>query len=256
MIERVRHPIARSAMRLSVLLLLPLLASSLAASGTDRPAITAVPVGTERMVVDGRLDEAIWSAAPAMSEFVQRQPVEGAAASEKTEVRFVYTPKALYIGARMFTSDPALIQAPVSRRDYPEQADFIAISLDTFLDRRTAYTFGVTAAGTRFDRYHAADRESSVDSTFEPVWRAEARIHEDGWTAEMEIPWSQLRFNRSDETHRAATSSSRSRRLHRLSRYRLDPRRGETHRETSHRHVDRFPVRRHRKRNREDVELR
>jgi hypothetical protein len=178
----------------------PLFAAAfLSAQVPDAAVAIAAPAGEERVVIDGRLDEPVWASAPAVSRFVQRQPVEGAPASEPTEVRFLFSSRALYVGARMTMSEPALIQAPVSRRDNPDQADFIAISLDTFLDRRTSYTFGVTAAGTRFDHHHPADRESSVDATFEPVWRAAVQRTATGWTAEMEIPWSQLRFNRSDE---------------------------------------------------------
>jgi hypothetical protein len=176
-----------------------LVAASLSAQEPEALVATAAPVGEERVVIDGRLDEPVWDSAPAISRFVQRQPVEGAPASEPTEVRFLFSSSALYVGATMTMSQPDLIQAPVSRRDNPEQADFIAISLDTFLDRRTSYTFGVTAAGTRFDRHHPSDRESSVDATFEPVWRAAVQRTATGWTAEMEIPWSQLRFNRSEE---------------------------------------------------------
>jgi hypothetical protein len=176
-----------------------LAAVSLSAQDPEASVAIAAPLGEERVIVDGRLDEPVWASAPAVSRFVQRQPVEGAPASEPTEVRFLFSSRALYVGARMTMSEPQLIQAPVSRRDNPDQADFISISFDTFLDRRTSYTFGVTAAGTRFDHHHPTDRESSVDATFEPVWRAAVQRTATGWTAEMEIPWSQLRFNRSDE---------------------------------------------------------
>jgi hypothetical protein len=185
--------------KLTLLLSLLLLATPLSAQDPDASVAIARPLGDERVVVDGRLDEPVWASAPAVSRFSQRQPDEGAPASEPTEVRFLFSSQALYVGATMTMSDPGLIQAPVSRRDNPNQADFISISLDTFMDRRTSYTFGVTAAGTRFDRHHPADRESSVDATFEPVWRAAVQRTATGWTAEMEIPWSQLRFNRSDE---------------------------------------------------------
>jgi hypothetical protein len=72
--------------------------------------------------------------------------------------------------------------------------DLISVSLDTYLDRRTAYTFGVTAAGARTDWYHPRDNEYARDWSFDPVW--EARVERDslGWTAEMRIPYSQLRF--------------------------------------------------------------
>ena len=155
--------------------------------------ITAVRT-TPEMRLDGKLDEPVWQSAPAMSEFKQRIPDEGAPASDATEVRVAYDQTSLWIGARMHSSDPAKIAAPVTRRDDVSQAEHIFVSLDTFNDRRTAWSFGVTAAGTRLDRYHSTDTESA-STTFEPVWEAAVSRDAGGWTAEMRIPFSQLRFN-------------------------------------------------------------
>src|SRR5690606_36344275 len=106
-------------------------------------------------------NEAVWAQAPAMTDFIQREPVEGAAATDRMEIRFVYDDNALYVGARMYSRDPTTIQAPLGRRDEVEsEADQLWVSLDTFLDRRTAYTFGVSASGVRIDRYHGTDEES------------------------------------------------------------------------------------------------
>jgi hypothetical protein len=145
-------------------------------------------------VVDGRLAEEAWAGAPVVTAFLQRQPVEDAPAGERTEVRFLYDDQALYVGARMFSRDPARIRSPLSRRDNATQAEYLLVSLDTYLDRRTAYTFGVTAAGTRLDWYHPSDDEDDTDSSFDPVWQAEVHHDSLGWTAEMRIPFSQLRF--------------------------------------------------------------
>ncbi|HEX8362226.1 MAG TPA: DUF5916 domain-containing protein [Longimicrobium sp.] len=160
----------------------------------QRKQARAVRVTGAAPVLDGRLDDAVWAAAPALSDFVQKQPREGAEPTDRTEVRFVYDEDALYVGARMYKKDPASIQAPVSRRDDVNQAEHLWISLDTYLDRRTAYSFGVTAAGTRMDFYHPTDDETDVDMSFDPVWTAHAARDSLGWTAEMRIPFSQLRF--------------------------------------------------------------
>ncbi|HEX6748223.1 MAG TPA: DUF5916 domain-containing protein [Longimicrobium sp.] len=144
--------------------------------------------------LDGRLDDEAWAAAPALGGFWQKEPREGAPATERTEVRILYDDHALYVGARMWSSDPARIRAPVSRRDVTDAAEFISISLDTYHDRRTAYTFAVTAAGTRGDVYHPRDSDSG-DAQFNPVWEARVARDTAGWTAEMRIPLSQLRFN-------------------------------------------------------------
>ncbi|HEV3051378.1 MAG TPA: DUF5916 domain-containing protein, partial [Longimicrobium sp.] len=168
-----------------------------ASAPAARKEIRAVRVQGRTPAVDGRLDDAAWAAAPVLSDFIQKQPVEGGQPTERTEVRFVYDDAALYVAARMFKNDPNTLQAPVSRRDNGNQAEHIWISLDTYLDRRTAYSFGVTAAGTRMDWYHATDDEGDVDLSFDPVWQAEVQRDSLGWTAEMRIPFSQLRFNAS-----------------------------------------------------------
>ena len=167
-------------------------ADSTAASRARRAA--AARVAGRAPELDGRLDDAAWEAAPVLSGFWQKEPREGEPATERTEVRFLYDDHALYVGARMWSGDPARIQAPVSRRDVNDAAEFIAVSLDTYHDRRTAYTFSVTAAGTRGDLYHARDTEDG-DAQYDPVWEARVARDSAGWTAEMRIPLSQLRFN-------------------------------------------------------------
>ena len=162
-----------------------------------RKQARAVRVAPGAIAVDGRLDEDVWTVAPPIADFTQKEPDEGAQPSDSMQVAFAYDDTALYIGARM-TSDHAAIQAPLGRRDEVAQSEFIVIALDTYLDHRTAYGFGVTASGVRLDRFYAADAED-FDATVDPVWEARTRIDEHGWTAEMWIPLSQLRFNARDE---------------------------------------------------------
>lgn len=146
--------------------------------------------------LDGRLDEPHWGAASPVTEFVQKEPNEGMPPTERMEVRFVYDDGALVVGARMYSRQGAGgIQAPLGRRDEVDQAEYVLVSLDTYLDRRTAYCFGVTASGVRLDHYHAADTENDTDEGFDPVWQARTQVDEAGWTAELWIPFSQLRFN-------------------------------------------------------------
>ncbi|HEV2146738.1 MAG TPA: DUF5916 domain-containing protein [Longimicrobiaceae bacterium] len=164
------------------------------AAPAARVQAQVVEVRGRAPTVDGRLDEAVWQVAPVLTGLTQRLPREGAPATERTEVRFLHDDDALYVGARMYKDDPSLLQAPVSRRDNATQAERILVSLDTYLDRRTAYTFGVTAGGVRLDWYHASDSESATDASFDPVWTARVRHDSAGWTAEMRIPFSQLRF--------------------------------------------------------------
>ncbi len=141
------------------------------AQDRERKRAAAVRVAEGAVRVDGRLDEAVWRQATQLAGFTQKEPVEGDPATDDLDVRFVYDNGALYVGARMTSSAP--IQAPLGRRDDVEQAEHLLVSLDTYLDRRTASTFGVTATGARLDHYYASDNDFDDDDTFNPVWQAQ-----------------------------------------------------------------------------------
>lgn len=165
-------------------------------SGTKR--ITAIRVNPHAPAIDGRLDDEIWQKVSFANGFVQKEPTEGEPAREKSEVAFVYDDEALYVGARMYSTAPDDIIATVSRRDNPGTSERIIVSLDTYQDHRTAYSFAVTASGVRADYYHSSDSESNRDYDWDPVWQAKAVRTAEGWTAEMRIPFTQLRFNNQD----------------------------------------------------------
>ena len=157
---------------------------------------TATRVANGAVQIDGRLDDQVWSQAVPIEDFIQKEPNEGMLPTENTEVRILYDDSAVYIGARMGSRESPSIQAPLGRRDGVEgQAEYLMVSLDTFHDRLTAYGFGVTATGVRLDRFYASDNEGNSDEGFDPVWQAKANIEDEGWTAELWIPFSQLRFN-------------------------------------------------------------
>lgn len=185
---------------LRAVLICGLLTASLASAQTpiagaaSRKQATATRVANGSVRVDGRLDDEAWLKAAPITDFVQKEPVENAQPTDRMEVRLLYDDDSLYVGARMFSTD-GRIQAPLGRRDSTGQVEHILVAFDTFLDRRTAVVFGVTAAGVRLDRYHSSDNEDSFDSGFDPVWRAETQVSGDQWTAELWIPFSQLRFN-------------------------------------------------------------
>lgn len=160
----------------------------------NRKQATALRVPNGSIRVDGHLDEEIWLKATPITDFIQKEPTEGAQPTDAMDVRIVFDDDVLYVGARMHSKD-GRIQAPLGRRDSTDQTEYILVTFDTFLDRRTAVGFGVTAAGVRLDRYHSSDDEGSFDSGFDPVWRAETNVSGDQWTAELWIPFSQLRFN-------------------------------------------------------------
>ena len=146
--------------------------------------------------VDGVLDDAAWSRAEVIADFVQKIPTEGATPSVTTEVRLVYDDGALYVGARLRRPDPDAIRTSITRRDGESDAEVFTVSLDPYLDRRTAYSFSVSSGGVRGDAYLPQDSEDSGrEPQYDPVWSARVRVDAEGWTAEMRIPFSQLRFN-------------------------------------------------------------
>ena len=162
-----------------------------AANGGPRRVAKAVPRDGE-ITLDGRLAEAAWAAATPFGEFVQQQPVEGAPAVEPTEVRILSDDRAIYVGARMFDSEPETIARQMVRRDEEGQFDWFAVGIDPNLDRRTGYVFQVSAANVQQDEYLFDDTEA--DDAWDAVWSS--AVHHDslGWSVEMRIPLSQLRY--------------------------------------------------------------
>ena len=146
--------------------------------------------------IDGRLSEPAWAAAEPFTEFQQRSPHEGAPATLRTEVRVLYDDDAIYVGARLLDTAPDSILARLARRDDSISSDLFTLYLDPFHDRRSGYYFKINAAGTLYDGTLSNDVDK--DKSWDGVWSGAARVDEQGWTAEMRIPYSQLRFQRND----------------------------------------------------------
>ena len=150
--------------------------------------------------IDGRLDDDAWRNAKVIDDLVQQRPREGAPPSERTQIYIVYDDAALYIGARMLRQRPGEISRTVTRRDGFGNAERLVVTLDPQLDRRTGVGFGVSVAGVRSDFRHTQDDEMrGRESQYEPVWTAAATPDSTGWSAEMRIPFSQLRFPPSEK---------------------------------------------------------
>lgn len=151
----------------------------------------------EMMSVDGLLTEAIWKNGNAIAQFTQRDPIEGATPSERTEVRVAYDDNALYIGARMYDSSPDSIIARLARRDASVSSDYFVFFIDPYNDRRSGFYFGVTAAGTLLDGVMMNDEWD--DDSWDGVWEVRTNMDQYGWTAEFRIPYSQLRFHNKEQ---------------------------------------------------------
>lgn len=150
---------------------------------------TATPIR-----LDGVLDEDVWTRATAATGFVQSEPREGEPATERTEVWVAFDADNLYIAA--FMHDAAADRAIVNdiRKDFREddQDDFEVI-LDTFRDRRNGYVFITNPAGGRVDR-QISNEGREINSSWDAIWDVRTARREDGWTAEMVIPFRTLRF--------------------------------------------------------------
>jgi hypothetical protein len=167
-------------------------------AGTTRPTpVVSASRLTGSIRLDGKLDEPDWASASPVTSFTQFDPVEGAPASEKTEVRVLVGPDALYIGARLYESDPRNIRRRLSRRDEAVDGDIFAVALDSRHDHLTAYYFRVTAGGAMRDA--VAGGPNGLDLSWDAVWDAAVSADSTGWSTEIRIPFSQLPYNRGDQ---------------------------------------------------------
>lgn len=163
-----------------------------AALATERPEIRAVRLRGP-VKLDGRLDEAVWREAHAATGFLQTQPDPGVKATQRTEVRFAYDDAALYVGARMYDSlGAAGVRTRLVRRDGDVESDQLSVIFDTFHDHLGETEFDINPSEVRGDALGLGG--SNLDSSWDPVWSAATSVDSAGWTAELRIPFSQLRF--------------------------------------------------------------
>ena len=168
---------------------------------SGRYVIRAYRLNQSTIVIDGKLDEKVWERADVATGFTQTTPDDGQPATERTEIRVLYDDAALYIGARMYETDPDQIAATLFRRDGSGYSDWIHVGIDSYNDLRTAFVFGVNPRGVKRDMLIYNDNQT--DLNWDAVWDAATSIDEKGWTAELRIPFSQLRYNGSEEDIRS-----------------------------------------------------
>jgi hypothetical protein len=153
-----------------------------------------IPQLADRPTIDGVLDEAQWARAALIEDLHQVFPEEYATPTQRTQVRVFYTQDALYVGARMVEADPGQITDRVLRQGQSLDADDVfAVILDPYLDRRNGYRFEVNPNGVRWEGLFQNIIE--VESNWDGIWEARAQKDDDGWTAEIRIPFQSLSFN-------------------------------------------------------------
>jgi hypothetical protein len=155
--------------------------------------VTATPL-VEAIVVDGRLDEPIYAQVPAAGGFIQQEPSEGEAATERTDAWVFYDGQNVYVAARCWDSEPERMVANELRRDNRSIAEneSFAVVLDTFNDRRNAFFFQTNALGALRDGLITDERTANFD--WNAVWDVKTRRFDKGWTLEMAIPFKSLRY--------------------------------------------------------------
>jgi len=153
--------------------------------------------------LDGTLNDSLWEAAEPISDFQQREPYEGQAPTEKTEVRVLYTRHHVYFGIVCRDSEPRRIVATELRRDLPQNLDDnFEILIDSTHDRRNAYVFQINPLGTQSDGLITEERRSEgqdYDRGWDGVWTSQAQITGSGWTATVAIPFTTLNFTQSQD---------------------------------------------------------
>jgi len=154
---------------------------------------TAIFLENKKITLDGKLDEPAWRLAKWESNFVQRNPNDGNPATYPTEFGILYDENYLYIGARAYDPDPNKIISILSRRDDYTESDWMYVSIDSYNDNRTAFEFGLNAAGVKHDirRYD----DENTDEDWDAVWDGKTSIDSQGWIAEWRIPFRELRFS-------------------------------------------------------------
>ena len=189
----------------------------------DKRLINAVCV-QEQPRIDGILNEAIWEAAEFQEDFIQREPVEGENVSERTVVGILYDADNIYFGVKCFDSEPDKIIAREMRRDADmDDDDHFSIVIDTYHDHRSAYYFTVNPNGSRRDAV-LANEGRNYNSAWDGIWICKARKNDEGWFAEIAIPWKTLRFTEQDTAVWGINFSRKIRRKNEDALWQLVPR--------------------------------
>jgi len=172
-------------------------------------------------VIDGKLDDPVWAKVPWAGDFIQRDPYEGKEPTQATAFKILYDEGNIYVAIKAYDNEPDKIERRMSRRDDLE-GDWIEVQLDSYFDHRTAFCFMVNAAGVKGDLVISDDGDDR-DDTWDPIWYVKADTDEQGWSAEMRIPLSQLRFGKKPDQIWGLQVSRRLHRKQETSNWQLIP---------------------------------
>ncbi|HOP57879.1 MAG TPA: DUF5916 domain-containing protein [Bacteroidales bacterium] len=161
-----------------------------------QPVYTTTRLVTDKPVIDGKLDDECWQHGTWAGDFHQWIPHEGAPPTYPTEINIQYDDKNIYVAIRAWDGEPEKIVRMSTGRDKYE-GDVVGLSFDSYRDYRTGFEFHVSAWGQKTD--NILFNPMNWDSNWNAVWDAKAGMEDSAWVAEMEIPFSQLRYSREEE---------------------------------------------------------
>jgi hypothetical protein len=148
--------------------------------------------------IDGNLNDPVWDEVPwAGGDFIQSSPNPGKPASVQTKFKILYDSKNLYIAFKNLDPNPDKITSRMTRRDGFE-GDWVEINIDSYYDKRTAFSFTPSVSGVKGDQY-VSNNGDNWDQSWDPIWYLKTSIDAEGWVAELRIPLSQLRFADKDD---------------------------------------------------------
>jgi len=148
----------------------------------------------EPPTIDGLLNDPIWDVVDWAGDYIERQPDENTPPSYQTKFKIIYDSKYLYIGVRCLDAEPEHIVRRMSRRDGFD-GDWVEFNIDSYHDKRTAFSFTVTAAGVKGDEL-VSENGNNWDDSWNPIWYTRTNVDDQGWTAELKIPFSQIKFSK------------------------------------------------------------
>lgn len=151
----------------------------------------------EAPTIDGLIDEKSWDVVEWSTDFIEREPDENTAPSEQSKFKIIYDKKFLYIAFRCYDKDPSKIVKRMSRRDGFE-GDWIEVNIDSYHDKRSGFSFTSSVSGVKGDEF-ISNNGNNWDGSWNPIWYLKTNIDEEGWTAELKIPFSQLKFSNDKE---------------------------------------------------------
>jgi len=147
--------------------------------------------------IDGKLDDLCWQTIDWQSEFIVNSPNNGESPARQTKFKILYDDNYLYIGFKCIDENPDGLMNRLGRRDsWP--GEWLSINIDSYGDNNTAFAIGGSVSGVKGDSF-VSNNGDNWDKDWNPIWYFKTNVNEEGWVAELKIPFSQLRFSKHQE---------------------------------------------------------